>query len=105
MHEVDSTTSKMDNTTAKAEYGGLTQRAWWETTFPAAYRHWRNRLQANGVTNVVYAINYAGFRTDSTAYTRTYPGDAYVDDRLGPVRLLLREERRCQHLASVLRPA
>ncbi len=69
----------MDNTTGKPEYGGLTQRAWYETTYPAAYRHWRDRLKAKGVTNVVYAINYAGFRTDSTAYTRTYPGDAYVD--------------------------
>ncbi len=79
MHEVDTTTSYMDDTVGKAEYGGMTLRDWWETTYPAAYRHWRDRLKANGVTNVVYAIDYAGFRSDNTAYTRTYPGDAYVD--------------------------
>lgn len=79
MHEVDSTTEKMDNSVAKPEYGGMTLRAWYETTFPAAYRHWRNRLIANGVTNAVFAINYAGFRSDNAVYTRTYPGDAHVD--------------------------
>jgi hypothetical protein len=79
MPEVDTLTEKMDDVTVEAKYGGLTLRDWWETTYPAAYRHWRDRLKADGVTNVVYAIDYAGFRSDATAYTRTYPGDGYVD--------------------------
>jgi hypothetical protein len=79
MHEVDTTTEKMDDLTVRPEYGGMTLHDWWETTFPAAFRHWEDRLKAQGVTNVKFAIDYAGFRTDSAAYTRTYPGDAYVD--------------------------
>jgi hypothetical protein len=79
MHEVDTTTEHMDDVDAKPEYGGLTERDWYETTFPAAYRHWVDRLKADGVTNVSFAIDYAGFRTDTSVYTRTYPGDAYVD--------------------------
>jgi hypothetical protein len=78
MHEVDTTTEKMDDITPQAKYGGMTLRDWWETTFPAAFQHWENRLKAQGVTTVTFAIDYAGFRADSTAYTRTYPGDAYV---------------------------
>lgn len=78
MHEVDTTTEKMDDVTVLPEYGNMTLHDWWEATFPAAFRHWEDRLKSQGVTNVTFAIDYAGFRTDSTAYTRTYPGDAYV---------------------------
>lgn len=79
MHEVDSTTWALDDTVVQSEYGGMTQRDWYESTFAAAYRYWADRLKANGVTNIVFAIDYAGFRSDNTAYTRTYPGDSYVD--------------------------
>jgi hypothetical protein len=79
MPEVDTLTNTMDDVTTKPEYGGMTLRDWWETTYPAAFRHWRDRLKADGVTNAVYAVGYAGFRSDATAYTRTYPGDSYVD--------------------------
>ncbi|WP_432571745.1 CBM96 family carbohydrate-binding protein [Kineococcus sp. SYSU DK005] len=78
MPEVDTVTEKMDDTTPVAAYGGLTLRDWWETTYPAAFRHWVDRLKAQGVTGVTFAVDYAGFRSDDTVYTRTYPGDAYV---------------------------
>ncbi|MFD0484978.1 DNRLRE domain-containing protein [Kineococcus sp. GCM10028916] len=79
MPEVDTITNEMDDTTPVAAYGGLTLRDWWETTYRAAFQHWVDRLKAQGATNVVFAMDYAGFRAEDSVYQRTYPGDAYVD--------------------------
>jgi len=57
---------------------------WTKAWYVAMWQHVRDRLTANGVTNLIYVLQYVGYSgwADSAAgvgFEDMYPGDTYVD--------------------------